>query len=186
MEWEGEKEMKRLLLILALLVMVVGVQGLALDFQNQGDWITHISSSAYYGTWFSQNATGGNSYLLGGSPNGVVDFQNADPIPMTYAAATTHGGFWPMDCYRAVDFVDSAGTTMQHLGTGSCDNTWTRTEIIISGGTPNIYTDGILTSTGAALAQNPSYIRWTTNNIVQKWDDVIYGSSQPLLDTAPD
>jgi hypothetical protein len=61
-----------------------------------------------------------------------------------------------------------------------------KTEIIISGGTPNIYTDGVLTSTGAALAQNPSYIRWTTNNVAQYWDDVIWGSSQPLLDTAPD
>ena len=172
--------MKRLLLILALLLMVVGVQGLALDFQNPSDFSAQVTCDAASCSW-AQNSIGGNSYVyvtcLGGFD--VCGLRSQTSLLTTYSAATFIYGDG-----LGVILKDSALNTIYYYSvTGTVG---TRYEMKMIGGKANIYKNGILAAQSDAI-NNPAYVtynpyRWSgggggtwTNGGV---DDVIWGSTE--------
>jgi len=190
--------MKRLLLILALLLMVVGVQGLALDFQNPSDFTAQVGVKqgvcmSGVVTW-TQNTSGGNSYLTltagsndyGDSTITAIISQTA--LPMTYSAATLKSiQFAGLD----VQLLDGAGNIMYTWEKPTVGTVGARYELIMQGLSPNIYIDGVIQNAGATpLTQNPSYVGWgmrpgagnwcgqggLTYSVA--WDDIIWGSTE--------
>ena len=189
--------MKRLLLILALLLMVVGVQGLALDFQNPSDFTEQITCWGDAGTRCSwaQSATGANSYLTTSKSEwpyeacmGVV---SQTPLIMDYSAATATTGIpTPYAMTGCAVLYDVAGNVMGTLHPGSGVG---RYEVNVVGGNASLYYNGVWQQSVAGLTQNPHYVGWGSYGSLYfgwhtgvGWDDIIWGSSQPLLDTAPD
>jgi hypothetical protein len=162
---------KYLLLLVALLVMVVGVQGLALTFQQPEDFSTQIINVGGTSTWV-ENTTGGNSYWTQGGTSGIY-FMSATPLPSTYSAITIIGGTGA----SAIKFFDSAFTNTEWFLISAPSGS--RTEIKIIGGTIHAYNDGVefIIDTwyvgDANISQNPSYIAWGTPG-----DDVIWGSTE--------
>jgi len=160
--------MKRYLLILvALLVMVVGVQGLALDFQNPGDFSAQVTCLSGSCTWV-HNTSGGNSMVQGGY------FISQTPLVMTYSAATFPVANPLWECSLLYD------SSLVQLGAPGCSFTSTnyqRVEMKVEGGVSNWYTNGVLTATGGAIAQNPHYVSWTdsTGGFV---DDIVWGDTE--------
>ena len=160
--------------------MVVGVQGLALDFQNPTDFSAQISCIGAC-TWY-QSPSGGNNYVLTTSAGGI---QSQTQYTMDYSAATIDGS-----SVSAI-LKDSSGATIwTSPGSWMCGggNCLKRCEVRVVGGVANLYRDGVLEGSSGVII-NPSYVSWAATNGGAwggKVDDIIYGSSQPLLDTAPD
>jgi len=155
--------MKRLLLILALLLMVVGVQGLALDFQNPSDFSAQVSCTGAC-SW-GHNISGGNSWVNSGA--GAV--LNSDPLAMTYSAATFDASGNTGCCW----LYDANGVS---LSSGTCSLWGGRNELKIIGGYAKWYTNGVDIGENQAVSQNPSYVYWNYNT--HKIDDVIWGSTE--------
>ena len=176
--------MKRLLLILALLVMVVGVQAISLDFQNTPDFSQQVICDIGVGScsWV-HNTTGGNSYLNAYAGSGLVSqsimMTNANPFPMTYAAATStstsSSSFW------AVGYYDGAKNQMVMNYHSSAPTPGQRVEIFVTGTTATTYINGVSQFTDTGISQYPSYIGFgCTGNPTSScgWDDVIWGSTE--------
>ena len=184
--------------------MVGGVQAnTRLDFQNVGDFsaqVTGVQTACSALTW-TQSATGGNSYFYTradtnwGTEYSYVISQTA--LPMLYSATTIFGGSLSG---TSVALYDSSMTSMGVI-TDGLPGVGSRMEMKMIGGSAYLYDDGVEVSHTGALAVNPSYVGWgVQSNTGCGWarcsspcgayvayvDDVIYGSSQPLLDTAPD
>jgi len=167
--------MKRyFLLLVALLVLVVGVQGLALDLQNPADFSAHISCNGGTCSW-TQNATGGNSYISVPNPGGHVISQT--PLIMTYAASTCTIGT-PTYSWCDVRLYDSTGTLINiggsyflNLGSGASTG---RAEVKIVGNTATGYWNGVAGPTISGLTVNPSYIGFKGDRV----DDIIWGNTE--------
>ena len=166
--------MKRLLLLLvALLVMVVGVQGLALDFQNSEDFSAHVGCTS--GCSWYHNTTGGNSYVLTAySTLSIVG--SLTPLPMTYSAATIQNG-------RVLVYLYDSG--MNEIGYLISDITPnTRAEVKVVGNDAFLYSNGVELTHVHGLLQNPSYIRWgSAYPGCGTWcsggiDNIIWGSTE--------
>jgi hypothetical protein len=163
--------MKRLLLILALLVMVVGVQGLALDFQNPSDFSAQVTCPYSSCSW-THSATGGNSYITV-VENGEILSQT--PLVMTYAAATTISGPYNWYAYPR----DGAGVSYGFSILG-CAGSSQRMEFIVSGGTATVYCNGVY-SDSRAVSSNPSYVGFAYGSLFLDTgdiDDIIWGSTE--------
>jgi hypothetical protein len=154
--------MKRyLLLLVALLVMVVGVQGLALTFQQPEDFTAQMQCVGAGCSW-TENTTGGNSYMFS-----VQNIVSITPLPMTYAAATRMDWGYGGQIY----LYDSAFTelyTYQPISTGG------RIEVKMIGSQAYVYANGVELGHSGILAVNPSYISFGSGN----FDDVIWGSTE--------
>ena len=161
--------MKRLLPILALLVMVVGVQGLALDFQNPSDFSAQIQCLGSSGGTWVHDTSGGNSVVQG------CYFASQTPLLMTYSAATYPVTNPAWECSWLYDIAYT------HLGTVGCSFTSTnyqRVEMKVEGGVSNWYTNGVLVKSGGAIAQNPHYVSWL-GAMGGSVDDIIWGDTEP-------
>jgi len=154
--------------------MVVGVQGLALDFQNPSDFSAQISCIGGGACSWFENASGGNSYVKT-DPSATIISQSA--LPMTYSAATI------LDCggggAHAILF-DTVGAPMVSLSPFTSEG---RAEVKVVGGVATLYVDGVSVATSGALAQNPSYISWSAVKLagdnLGEIDDVIWGDTTP-------
>ena len=188
--------MKRLLLILALLVMFVGVQGYAVDFQNPEDFALHVgcyqTDPGHPGDCaYAQNTSGGNSYwFISGyssfySGNGGIGL--TDNYQTTYSAATYVGGSGTSPRV-VVRYYDSVGTDMG----GACADYLSPGDRITStiiGGHGHLYVNDIDSSDysgciGAYMNVVPSKTIWyaypqgsyQSANIYL--DDIIWGSTE--------
>ena len=160
------------------MVLVTGVQGLALDFQNTPDFSEHviIIPGSGVGTW-QHSATGGNSYIYTTQGARML---NADPLLMTYAACSLTG---TSSSRVRAEFYDSS---MINIGaiTSNPFNPFiigNRVEITISGGTVLMYVNGVLDPTASeTLTQNPSYIGWGQwdGTLQGYFDDCIWGDTE--------
>jgi hypothetical protein len=160
--------MKRLLLILALLLMVGGVQGLSLTFQQPEDFAAQVACTGTC-TWV-QNTTGGNSMVEVAWGDTI---QSQTPLAMAYSAATC------VDCNAAfAKLYDSAGNLLYSDGCGAT-HSYTRAEVKMVGGQAYIYTDGVTCTNSGVLAVNPSYVGWAGAYGAGKFiDDIIWGSAE--------
>ena len=94
-----------LLILLAVMVLVTGVQGLTVDFQNPTDFSAQVECAAGGTCVLVQNTTGGNSYVH--FPyNGYIISQTVSP--MTYSAAS----FLQTQSVNGVKLYDSSKTEM--------------------------------------------------------------------------
>ena len=155
-----------LLILLAAMVLVTGVQGLSLTFQNPEDFSAQVIclGSPTACSW-THNSSGGNSYVNAGN----MKVSNAEPKIMTYSAATVISGW----TYTAVCFYDQAKTSMACTSTSIGDNS--RVEAKIEGGKGCVYDDGELDGCTGVLAVNPSHIGYGNTISV---DDIIWGSTE--------
>ena len=197
--------MKRLLLILALLLMAGSVQGLSIDFQNPSDFSAQVglyqSLTCPAGGSYVQSATGGNSYVsvVTSTPGCVCGqrgyLRSQTPLVMTYAAGThiTGSGAWGNQGPYII-FGDSVGTITSQSAVLGVLPAYSRVEIFMIGGDAHIFVNGVDTVTDPGISPNPYYIGFGPDYSINacssdgtaSWDDIIWGSSQPLLDTAPD
>jgi hypothetical protein len=163
-----------LLFGVAMLALVsVASAGWSLDFQNSPDFSEHVQcvEGATTCGW-TQNASGGNSYLTISGPMMV----SKDPLHMSYAACTNY-----LTNQLNVIMYDA---DLQRMGSENmyCDYSIvgpghfpTRCEFKLEGNIPKVYVDGILHSTGAELTgETPSYVGFGGGYI----DDVIWGDSE--------
>ena len=181
--------MKRLLLILALLVMVVNVQGLALNFQNPSDFTEQITCWGDAGTECSwaQSAVGGYSYLATSKSAwpytdcmGVV---SQTPLIMDYSAATTTTVIpYPYGMTGCAVLYDVAGNVMGTLHPGSGAG---RYEVKVAGGNATLWYNGVITQYVNGLPQNPHYVGWGSFGSLYYgwhtgvlWDDIIWGTTE--------
>jgi len=180
---------KYLLLLVALLLMVVGVQGLALDFQNPSDFTEQITCWGDAGTRCSwtQSATGANSYLTTSKSDypyapcmGVV---SQTPLIMDYSAATTTTGIpTPHSMTGCAVLYDVAGNVM---GTLSPVSGAGRYEVKVVGDSASLYYNGVWQQSVAGLTQNPHYVGWGSSGYLYfgwhtgvMWDDIIWGTTE--------
>jgi hypothetical protein len=177
--------MKRLLVLLLILALVGVVSATSLNFQNPGDYaqieFTNIAGSGWY-SWVESNAAGNNYVSVGadGTFHYTV-FHLKNPSQTTYAAATLVGtdGWLYNDGY--ISLMDSSKNKMYSLSINSGLGAG-RYEVKISGGIPKIYKNGVVVATGAALAQNPSYVGFGTGTRgyggSKYWDNYVYGETE--------
>lgn len=181
-------------------MLVGGVQAnTRLTFQSPLDFIEQIScwGSGAGTCYWTHNATGGNSYISvaalnpGGYPLVFYYMINAAPAMSAYAGASQLTAAFGNGGGGSIILLDSSYATMHSCSAAAKG----RYEVKMIGGSANIYKDGVLISTSGALSQNPTYIgfghyknynAWPGEVTAATWDDFVYGSSQPLLDTAPD
>jgi hypothetical protein len=152
--------MKRwLFLVLVIsLCIVPPVLGVRENFQNFNNGsVSPVSASIIFA-----DATTGNVVLNGGG------FINNNPLPFTYAAFDKKSGG-----LSAIFLLDSSGAT---ISTITSPNTLGRNEIKIIGGIPTLYVNGVVSTTGAAVSVNPSYLEVTLGNPLY-YDNVIIGES---------
>lgn len=178
--------MKRLLILLALVMLCVGpVVGLSLDFQNSNEIGSAVTCVGAASCSWSQSAIGGNNYIIL-SPNAVFTSEgvrNTNPKPFTYAAAN----MWAAtNVFSYVSLSDSAGTAMYTTAMGHLTG---RIEVKMSGGSAYIYENGVLKYTSPALTQNPSYVTW--GSVFQSGssvtvDDFVIGIDNAYIFDAPE
>jgi hypothetical protein len=164
-----------LLLLFAVMMLVVSVQGLSLNFQNAGD-ASQISCLDYASTGgtctWAQNITGGNSYFTLANYGGI---QSATSSAQTYSAASINK---KLPSVIRIRLYDSAMGLLQerdiqgNLATG----VFQRVEIKIIGASPHYFIDGVDTFTGAAIVSNPAYILYVGTNDASI-DDTIWGDT---------
>jgi len=184
------------LLVLIILLVVPVSANTALNFQQPADFIEHVTVSTAPVYWV-QSTTGGDNYVkMWSAKNGGGSswIQNSEPSPMTYAAfslqRSDHSGYGSVTCV----LLDVSGATMDTLNNLTIvyeDSAPHWVELRVVGGTGMLYMDGVLLDTSVALNQNPSYVRWhvyyaLASDYQPSFDDMIWGSSEPLLSTASD
>jgi hypothetical protein len=172
------QNMNRLLALLVFCLLVGSVSAIgsvSLDFQNPSEFVGQYSYPPPMGapasfTWV-QSSTGGNNYMNVVWTGSYAAIVNANPTPMTYAAATYlggNGGHQP-----GVFLYDSAFNTLASASQNWGDGRW---ELKMEGLDANLYIDGVLTGSLGTLSQNPSYIAWSSRGEVY-WDDIIWGDT---------
>jgi len=159
--------------------MVVGVQGLALDFQNPSDFTAQVTCIGTC-SW-SQNTSGGNSYISSGTTSTSYDtgyVLSQTPLLMTYSAAT---GLSLGTYCRLYDVNKNI------LWTCPAPRGYNkRFELKMIGGQAYMYMDGVLQGNSTVLAQNPTYVGWGNfyTDGFEYWkytgaiDDIIWGSTE--------
>ena len=172
------------ILLFAVLLLVVPVSAnTALNFQQPADFSAQVEGAGTGGSYWVESANGGNNYVFT-SPNFYL--RSATASPMTYSATTCLPG--SLVGMKAL-LYDNTKTVMTGLS-GSCTSPPCRFEIKIIGSIGHLYRDGIEIGTTSALTQNPSYIGWAAYSgggfLGSYFDDVVWGSSEPLTDTASD
>ena len=164
--------------------MVVGVQGLALDFQNPSDFTEQITCWGDAGTECSwtQSATGANSYLTTAKSawpyEACMGVVSQTPLIMDYSAATTPTGI----VTGCAVLYDVAGNVMGTLKPGSGDG---RYEVKVAGGNATLWYNGVITQYVNGLTQNPHYVGWGSYGSLYYgwhtgglWDDIIWGTTE--------
>jgi hypothetical protein len=153
--------------------MVVGVQGLALDFQNPSDFSAHIECYGGGCSW-TQNSTGGNSYIITNSLSGSY-VMSTTALPMTYSAAT----YLPnANSYGDLYLFDGSKNVLWRVGVFGIGTPGGRFEIKINGGNATLWKDGVYTGQNSIIGQNPSYVAWGCWNGYAAIDDTIWGSTE--------
>jgi len=155
--------------------MVVGVQGLALDFQNPSDFSARVSCTSTC-TYF-QNASGGNSFIR---TSGIGYVISQTPLVMTYSATTLTEGNTIF-----VRLYDSSHTLMDTLTTTGVYAVplYSRCELKIIGNQAYLYVNGVQKAVGAPLLINPSYIGWMgyddgMGSPPGSVDDIVWGDTE--------
>lgn len=161
----------------------------ALNFQQPADFTGQVECAGAC-SWV-ESTTGGNNYIDTFGSGVTVGIISTSAQPMTYSAIT----LLPLNNANAVNV---------NLLDGSKASIWSyqkfqaglaipgRYEIKIIGGVAYFYRNGVEITHSGALGTNPSYIRWSGgSNWGAGWgdgyiDDVVWGSSEPLSDTASD
>lgn len=160
--------MKKLLLAsLLLLLLVSQVSGLALTFQNSGDFASYATCGINKSgscSWTDNSATCGESYIslianaYVASERTAAFVKNIDALPSSYAAANIYdgGGFVHQP---TVELYASDGSILYtYSDSTTTASNWYRYEMYMVGGQAKIYRDGVLKVTSGVLSQNPSYI----------------------------
>lgn len=184
-------------LFLAVLLVLVAspVSGLALTFQNSGDFASYATckpGTSGACSWVDNSATCGNSYVRVFtlySDSRSAKILNTDPNPTSYAAATiypvTGGALTPH--YPMVTLYNSAGAEMySYIDFATASGSWYRYEVKMVGGQAKIYRDSTLLTTSGALAQNPSYVGWgghgdPSHSATYYVDDFVMGDEESGL-----
>lgn len=171
---------KSLILFIGLLLLVGSVSALSLDFQNAIDVSSTQQLWGFGGgnsvTW-QQSNSGQNSFMTTTTP-GFSDtgFGNAQPIQMTYAAASIVA----TSSNANIRLYDSALNQLYGFqGDGSANH---RYELKMIGGQAYIYRDGVVEGNSTVLSVNPSYVGFGTGYIgtsgyQSSWDDIVYGTT---------
>ena len=161
--------MKKLLLASVLLLLLVSqVSGLALTFQNSGDFANYFTCHLENGlvpatcSWQDNSSTCSNSYVALYVPAYAIFptasyVMNADPLPTTYAAADIYYN-GAGNGYPSIALFDSSGGILYTFNNTSASSTTYRYEMKMVGGQAYIYRDGTHIATSGVLAQNPSYV----------------------------
>ena len=162
--------MKWLAVFVGLLLLVAGVHGLSLPFQDPQDLNSVIITGS--GLWVN-SPTGQNSYIFLTS-TGAGAFTNSIGIQFSYAAITWVGGAQE----SLISLQDSSHNGIYSFQPGSI-GTYGRWEVKMVGGQATIYNNGNLVATSGILAVNPSYIKIAAigNANGGYWDDLIIGTT---------
>jgi hypothetical protein len=158
--------MKRLLLLIAVLLLCSPVMALSLTFQKVGDQ-NYVTFPA--GVAFSENTSGGNSYLHTASSGQLV--YNAIPLASTYVAFDRFAAS-PGDTYcRFYDSGMGLLFTSENLASvGSVG----RFEVVISpSGDVTSYKNGNVIGSGTTTTEYPVYF-----GCIAPIDNIVYGSSE--------
>jgi hypothetical protein len=183
LECKREKEMKSLLLILGLLVLIGSASGLSANFQNPSDFSAQVAPCYLPWCFWFQNTTGGNNFM---TTSGLWYIEQQTASPLTYSAATvTEGSKVIIRLWDSTHTPGVAGSGMLTYLIGNA-TPYDRCELKIIGGTPYLYVNGILENTSPIITVNPSYTGWLVDGAPGSVDDIIWGSSQPLSESAPD
>jgi hypothetical protein len=176
-----------LLLLVALLVMVVGVQGLALDFQNPTDFSAQAACVYTHSCGWSYNTTGGNSYIsMAQQYNlGSAYVLSQTALPMTYAAATS---VINPSCGELTVYLFDGSYVSLGSATATGVITGSRVEMKMIGGDAHIFVDGVDNITISSVSPNPSYVAWGTTGSAyggncgliksDAVDDIVWGSTE--------
>jgi hypothetical protein len=163
-----------IILILLILLITVPVQATSLNFQ-QGSDMNYVNSS--WGTsplvWI-ESTNGGNSYVSVPAKTTYNSYLiNKAGYPTQYAGAT---------CYNDnangvyIWLYDASGT---RIGPEYFSSYPARYEVTIIGGTPNIYKNGLLVTSGSYMATNPYFIGFGAGGFSNsQWDDFTYGETE--------
>ena len=163
--------MKWLAVFVGLLLLVAGVHGLSLTFQDPQDFtdITPAATGSGHSVWFDRSI-GQNSYVRcidGAFPSDTYIY-NTVPLQTTYAAATVSASV------GVIILMDSAHVQLYRTTFSSG-----RIEMYMVGGQAKVYNNGVLVSTSGVLATNPSYVGFGSANFNTEADvdDYILGTS---------
>lgn len=174
--------MKSLLLLLALCLLIGSVSATSLNFQSGSDMNQiNVSWGSSPVTWV-ESTTGANNYVLVPPKTTTGAYLiNSVGSPTAYAAATcisdNGNGVY-------IKLYDSSGTMIgsEYLSSGAG-----RYEVIVSGGIPSIYKNGILVSSGAVMPTNPSYVGFGAGGFASSlWDDFVYGADNKYIAGIPE
>lgn len=179
--------MKKVVFLIILWVLAVGLitgvqANTRLTFQEANDFTSLVACTGTC-SWV-ESPDGGNSYIQVTTAGSGMYFSSA--TPMTYAAATVVNGTGTW----AVSLYDGSWNLMEgESGGWPASDLNKRIEMKMIGGSAYYYANGVEKSHSAALAQNPSYVVWGvpgggTTDV--GYDDVVWGSSQPLVANASD
>jgi hypothetical protein len=159
-----------LLVVVSLMVLVVGVQGLSVDFQNPSDFSAQITCEhawGGHGCEYAQNTTGGNSAV-----SAATDYIiSQTPLLMTYSAASFPKDMGDPSYFSGVFLADSNKNDLYH---NLVIPNSKRVEVKMIGGQAYIYADGVFVSNSTYI-NNPAYVAW----VGAKVDDIIWGSTSP-------
>ena len=177
--------MKRLLLLLALLLLVLPVSaGFYQTFQDTTGYVTNYGTSNPL-IWRT-NSSGGNNWIAWSGTPSWAGMTNTNPEQTTYAAATIVSDcvLDPASCtsygYAGIALRDSSGGYIwqANYGSNTVGSIPLRTELKIIGGTAYVYQNGVLKATSGTLSVNPSYVTFTraSDGADLAWDDFVYGA----------
>ncbi len=184
--------MKRLLLLLALMLVVSPVVATRLNFQNPTD-ATKVTAFGHGNTsinslsW-SETTNGGNNnviiyYPTSGYGTGAT-FALKDPYATTYAAATYTDCWGTLYCNRnGVFLYDANKNIMWHSTDHWSPSQYDRFEVKVNSGYAYWFVNGVLNETSTYLGANPSFIAFGTQipwegGAYQRWDNYVYGDTE--------
>ena len=172
--------------------------GFSTTFQDTSDFVNFVSCGTGGGgssCTYTQNTTGGNSYITTIDAAGVYStyIQNKDPEQTTYAAATIISTVSiPASGGVGITLYDS-GHNVQYNYVHKKAASYSRYEVKIIGGSAYVYRNSDLVAVSPALISNPYYVAFGSQYtgpggvVTAKVDDFVYGTSEsPYILSAPE